>query len=183
MKSFRLYFSVFLVFLAIAVLGYSEEPAEEIVDTTHSDQPDYPSQVYIVDIDGAIGTVSADRIIEAVDICESEMADLLVIRMDTPGGFNDALWPITRTIMNSRVPVVVYVSPAGARAASAGVYIVPSSVTCEIEMTFGCAWCWNPKLIIKGSTCSGLILPSSVSTFRILDPMNFSGAAHSSSFR
>jgi len=81
------------------------------------------SLVFVLDIDGAIGTVTADRVIDAVELAEEEMAELLLITMDTPGGFNEAMWSITKAMMNSSVPVAVYVSPYGAKAASAGVYI------------------------------------------------------------
>jgi len=81
------------------------------------------SLVFVLDIDGAIGTVTADRVIDAVELVEGEMGELLLITMDTPGGFNEAMWSITKAMMNSSVPVAVYVSPYGAKAASAGVYI------------------------------------------------------------
>ncbi len=79
--------------------------------------------VLILDIDGPIGTVTADRVIDAVELAEDEYADALIITMDTPGGFVSSVWPITKAIMNSSVPVVVYISPSGAKSASAGVYI------------------------------------------------------------
>ncbi len=85
------------------------------------------SVVYHMVIDGAIGTVTADRVIDAVKTVEAEHADLLLITMDTPGGFNDSFWDITKAIMNSTVPVAVYVYPVGAKAASAGVYIAYSA--------------------------------------------------------
>lgn len=81
------------------------------------------SLVYILNINGAIGTVTADRVIEAVELVEDEIADLLLITMDTPGGFNESMWSVTKAMMNSSVPVAVYISPSGAKAASAGVYI------------------------------------------------------------
>jgi membrane-bound serine protease (ClpP class) len=99
-------------------------------DTTQLDssyeaeaEPAGPSLVLLLIIDGAIGTVTADMVIDAVGRAEEELADLLVIQMDTPGGFVASLWPITKAIMNSSVPVVVYIAPPGAKAASAGVYI------------------------------------------------------------
>ncbi len=85
------------------------------------------SIVYHMVIDGPIGTVSADRVIDAVKTVEAEHADLLLITMDTPGGFNDSFWDITKAIMNSTVPVAIYVHPVGAKAASAGVYIAYSA--------------------------------------------------------
>jgi membrane-bound serine protease (ClpP class) len=81
------------------------------------------SLVYIMNIDGPIVTVTADRVIDAITTAEENHADLLVITMDTPGGLTDAMWPTTKAIMNSAVPVAVYISPVGAKAASAGVYI------------------------------------------------------------
>ncbi len=95
-------------------------PADSLRDST-SVKPS--SLVYTMNIEGAIGTVTTDRVIEAIQKSEDDHADLLVIIMDTPGGFTDAMWPITKAIMNSLVPVVVYIYPAGAKAASAGVYI------------------------------------------------------------
>jgi len=104
----------------------NDTPAVDSNDTTETATAD-SSLVFILDIEGAIGTVTADRVIDAVDMAEEEFGDLLLITMDTPGGFNDAMWPITKAIMNSSVPVVVFVSPSGAKAASAGVYITYSA--------------------------------------------------------
>ncbi len=74
-------------------------------------------------IDGPIGTVVSDRIKSAVEKCVKDDAALLVIYMDTPGGFTESTWDIIKTILNSQVPVCVYIAPSGSRAASAGVYI------------------------------------------------------------
>jgi len=82
-----------------------------------------PSLVYILDISGGIGTVTADRVIEAVELAEDDYADLLLIIMDTPGGLMISEWDITKAIMNSEVPVAVYVYPVGANSGSAGVFI------------------------------------------------------------
>jgi len=80
-----------------------------------------------MNIDGPIVSVTADRIIDAIAEVEAGQADLLLLTMDTPGGFNESFWAITRAIMNSTVPVAVYVYPPGGRAASAGVYITYSA--------------------------------------------------------
>ncbi len=74
-------------------------------------------------IDGPIGTVVSDRVTSAVKRCQEDGAEMLVIFLDTPGGFTEATWDIIKTILNSPVPVCVYIAPPGARAASAGVYI------------------------------------------------------------
>lgn len=83
--------------------------------------------VHIMTIDGAIGAVTADRIDEAIEQADDADAELLVIRLDTPGGFTRPTWSICKSIMNSPVPVAVYIAPSGARAGSAGVYITYTS--------------------------------------------------------
>jgi len=118
-----------ILFILLAMIGYAI--ADSIPDDTAvtGEQTDsgYQSDVLLLDITGDIGTVTADRVIGAVNQAEDESADLLVIIMDTPGGFVSATWDITRAIMNSRVPVAVYISPVGARAGSAGVFITYSA--------------------------------------------------------
>ena len=83
--------------------------------------------VYILEIDGAIGTVTDDRIDAAIRLAEMNGAALLVIMMDTPGGFTKPTWSICKAILNSPVPVCTYIGPSGARAGSAGVYITYAS--------------------------------------------------------
>ena len=83
--------------------------------------------VYYMVIDGAIGTVTDDRIGEAIDLAEGNGAELLIIMLDTPGGFTKPTWSICKKILNAYVPVCVYIAPAGARAGSAGVYITYAS--------------------------------------------------------
>ncbi|MCP4705487.1 MAG: nodulation protein NfeD [candidate division Zixibacteria bacterium] len=103
----------------------STETDEVVVFDNESDKAF--TTVYHLTIDGPIGTVTADRVIDAVKKVEEKHADLLLITMDTPGGFNDSFWDITKAIMNCSVPVAVYVYPVGAKAASAGVYIAYSA--------------------------------------------------------
>ena len=85
------------------------------------------SLVLTMAIGGAIGATTAERIEEAVQTAEDENAELLVIFLDTPGGFSNATWGINKTILNSDVPVCVYIAPLGATAGSAGVYITYSA--------------------------------------------------------
>jgi len=82
-----------------------------------------PPLVYVMVLEGPIGAVASDRVEEAVAQAEEKGAELLVIELDTPGGFTQSTWTISKAIMNSRVPVAVYIAPRGARAGSAGVYI------------------------------------------------------------
>ncbi|MCX6833794.1 MAG: nodulation protein NfeD [candidate division Zixibacteria bacterium] len=83
--------------------------------------------VYTMSIEGAIGATTAERIEDAVADAEDNNAELLVIFLDTPGGFSNATWGINKTILNSHVPVCVYIAPLGATAGSAGVYITYSA--------------------------------------------------------
>ena len=79
--------------------------------------------VNVIEINGVINPVAAKFITEAVDQSEEDGAECLIIQMDTPGGLMDSMRTIVKKLLSARVPVVVYVSPAGARAASAGVFI------------------------------------------------------------
>ena len=83
--------------------------------------------VYTLTIDGAIGTVTNDRIELAIEVADENDAELLVIFLDTPGGFTKPTWSICKAILNSPVPVCIYIAPPGARAGSAGVYMTYSA--------------------------------------------------------
>lgn len=83
--------------------------------------------VYTMTIDGAIGTVTDDRIAEAIELAEENDAELLVLLLDTPGGFTKPTWSICKNILNSPVPVCIYIAPSGSRAGSAGVYMTYSA--------------------------------------------------------
>jgi membrane-bound serine protease (ClpP class) len=82
---------------------------------------------YLVEIDGTIGPASADYLARTLDKAESEGVELLIIRMDTPGGLDSSMRVIIKRIIAARIPVVTYVAPGGARAASAGTYILFAS--------------------------------------------------------
>ncbi len=80
-------------------------------------------RVDVLTVEGVITPVVADYLAGGIRAAEQEGAAAVIIQMDTPGGLAEATWAIVRTISNAAVPVVVYVCPQGARAASAGVYI------------------------------------------------------------
>ena len=85
------------------------------------------SHVMQLTIDEAIGPATDDYIRRALETAASQRAELVVIRIDTPGGLDSAMRGIIKNITNSIVPVASYVSPTGARAASAGTYILYAS--------------------------------------------------------
>ena len=80
--------------------------------------------VVVIDVVGAIGPASAAYVEQAIADAQAVAAAALVLRMDTPGGLDTAMRAIVKAINSARVPVVGFVAPSGARAASAGTYIL-----------------------------------------------------------
>ena len=85
------------------------------------------AKVWLLEIEGAIGPASADHFIRALDDAEEAQVDLLVVRMDTPGGLDKSMRDMIKALLASDTPVATYVAPNGARAASAGTYIMYAS--------------------------------------------------------
>jgi len=81
----------------------------------------------LIKAEGVVNPAMAGQIEEAVAKAEGEQAAALIIQLDTPGGLDSSMRSIVKVIMNSPVPVVVWVGPSGARAASAGVMITLSA--------------------------------------------------------
>ncbi len=99
---------IMVVFLVVLVLG------NETLLASHVD---------VIVVDGPITPVTARYIRDAVGKAERDGVECLIIEMDTPGGLMQSTWSIDKDLLADKVPVVVYVSPSGGRAASAGVYI------------------------------------------------------------
>ena len=81
-------------------------------------------QVYLLDINGPIGPATRDYIVDGIEQSEANSAELIIIRIDTPGGLSESMRDIIKKILNSEIPVAAWVGPAGSRAASAGTYIM-----------------------------------------------------------
>ena len=115
----------------------SDAPGEQTADGAESDANEDDSSdaesstrggtVTLLQIQGAIGPATADFITRGIEMAEESSATLIVLEMDTPGGLDTSMREIIQGILASSVPVATYVWPQGARAASAGTYILYAS--------------------------------------------------------
>jgi membrane-bound serine protease (ClpP class) len=83
--------------------------------------------VVVLEIKGGIGVATADYLASGIRHAEEQNAELVIIDMDTPGGLVKPMRDMVQDILGSTVPVATYVTPAGARADSAGTYILLAS--------------------------------------------------------
>lgn len=84
-------------------------------------------RVFLTDVSGAIGVATTRQVSRAIEASQAAKAVALVVRLDTPGGLVSATREIIKDMIASPVSIVVYVAPSGARAASAGTFIIYAS--------------------------------------------------------
>ncbi|HET6158461.1 MAG TPA: nodulation protein NfeD [Dongiaceae bacterium] len=92
-------------------------PAQQATETQA------PKQALMIDIESAIGPATADHIDRQLEEADPARVGAVILRLDTPGGLDTAMRQIIRAELASPIPVIAYVAPGGARAASAGTYI------------------------------------------------------------
>ncbi len=102
----------FIIIIAVFSIGLCIQP-------THAGQ----ESTLVIELEGSINPGTAQFVIKGLNRAEAGKHSLVIIRLDTPGGLDSSMRSIVKAILNSSVPVVVYVAPRGARAASAGVMI------------------------------------------------------------
>jgi len=121
--------------------GISDMSGEQAADGAESDEDEDEDEdessgaesstgggtVTLLQIQGAIGPATADFLTRGIEMAEESNATLIVLEMDTPGGLDTSMREIIQGILASSVPVATYVWPQGARAASAGTYILYAS--------------------------------------------------------
>lgn len=111
------------IFLGVLILA----PPSSLDAQTADDSLERASQVHVIEVEGIINQIVANFILTQISEAERASAEAIVIQMDTPGGLDVSMREIVKRILNAKVPVVVYISPAGARAASAGVFLTYAS--------------------------------------------------------
>jgi membrane-bound serine protease (ClpP class) len=118
-----LLFPLLLVIMLSAVNFLSADTPKEKRAPSPPAQALPSKKVYLITVDAAITPVVAEYINKSIDRASKANAEAVIIQLDTPGGLVDSMREIVKKIMSADVPVVVYVGPSGARAASAGVFI------------------------------------------------------------
>lgn len=118
-----LLFSLLLIFALSYVNPLSADTPMGKKTSAPLAQPALSKKVYLITVDAAITPVVAEYINKSIDIASKANAEAVIIQLDTPGGLVDSMREIVKKMMAADVPVIVYVGPSGARAASAGVFI------------------------------------------------------------
>ena len=110
-----------------AAFGASSTASSTGADAVTTPQATTTPQAIVLEINGAIGPATSRYVVHGIESAQKAGSRLVILEVDTPGGLDTSMRDIIRAILASPVPVVTYVSPPGARAASAGTYILYAS--------------------------------------------------------
>lgn len=113
-----------VVFGLLALLCALQNPLTAKSETSSEAAEQATAPAVLLEVDGPIGPAVDDYLGRAFERAEDLEAPVIIIRMDTPGGLDTSMRAIIRKILDSSVPVAVYIAPEGARGASAGTYIL-----------------------------------------------------------
>ena len=113
----RLWRVVWILALSLGLAGLALQAQDD----------DRAGQAVVLELDGAVSPASADYLIRGIKAAADDGAGLIILQMDTPGGLVTSTRDINSAILNSSVPVASFVAPSGARAASAGTFILYAS--------------------------------------------------------
>ncbi len=123
MKKIWILFLMAVFMPVIAAAQEEQQPSPQTdTDTLATDR-----QAILVEIQGPIGPATMDFLVSSLEEAASRSAELVIIRLDTPGGLDSSTREMVMAILNSPVPVATFVAPEGARAASAGTYLLYAS--------------------------------------------------------
>ena len=114
MLNFRLTYSFGILLIGLLLLGVGE--------SAHAQ--DQTGGIYVAEVEGVINPPVANYVARVLNKAESDNAMLVIIEIDTPGGLDSSMREIIQATLRSPVPVAVYVTPSGGRAASAGLFIL-----------------------------------------------------------
>ena len=115
-------FAVLALFVALVLPGSAFSQEDDFPEGQTSPQNSSP-RIYEITISDAIGPVTARFLVDGVAEAERNGFDAVLLHLDTPGGLDVAMREMVKAILGSEIPVIVFVSPSGARAASAGLFI------------------------------------------------------------
>jgi membrane-bound serine protease (ClpP class) len=122
-KNIWIYFLMAAFVPLIATAQEEQQPGPQ--PETAVETPD--RRAILMDVQGPIGPATMDFLVSSLEEAALRNAELVIIRLDTPGGLDSSTRDIVKAILNSPVPVATFVAPEGARAASAGTYILYAS--------------------------------------------------------
>lgn len=117
--------TVVLILLALIAAALAAARTASTATSTGAEHANRP--VVVLELDGPIGPAGSDYVVRGIAKAAETGASMVVLRLDTPGGLDTSMRAIVRSVLASPVPVAAFVAPGGARAASAGTYILYAS--------------------------------------------------------